>query len=345
MSTRFSKYQDRGLTGLANVGNSCYLNSCMQIFSHTYELNDFFNKGTYKTKIKKVEEAILLLEWDKLRELMWSENCTIAPWGFIKSVHKVSITKNLEIFSGYAQNDLHEFLMFIVDGFHTALSREVDMTITGNIMNSTDKLAKVCYEMMKNMYKKEFSEMLSIFFGIHISAITSLQTNEVLSLKPEPFSVMSLPIPSHKYNISLIDCLDKYCENELLDGDNAWFNEKTNTKESANRKILFWSLPDILIITIKRWGSNGHKLNTVVSAPLNDLNLISYISGYNKQSYIYDLYGICNHYGGCQGGHYTAHVKNANDKWYNFNDTIVNQIYPAELITNNSYCFFYRKKK
>ena len=115
MSTRFSKYQDRGLTGLANVGNSCYINSCMQIFSHTYELNDFLNKGKYKTKIKKVEKEILLLEWDKLRELMWSENCTIAPWGFIKSVQKVSVTKNLEIFSGYAQNDLHEFLMFIVD--------------------------------------------------------------------------------------------------------------------------------------------------------------------------------------------------------------------------------------
>ena len=37
----FKKYEDNGLTGLANIGNTCYLNSCMQIISHTYELNEF----------------------------------------------------------------------------------------------------------------------------------------------------------------------------------------------------------------------------------------------------------------------------------------------------------------
>ena len=36
--TNFLNYKDKGLTGLANVGNTCYLNSCMQIISHTYEL-------------------------------------------------------------------------------------------------------------------------------------------------------------------------------------------------------------------------------------------------------------------------------------------------------------------
>ena len=32
-----SEYENKGLTGLSNVGNTCYLNSCMQILSHTYE--------------------------------------------------------------------------------------------------------------------------------------------------------------------------------------------------------------------------------------------------------------------------------------------------------------------
>ena len=44
----FLTYKDMGLSGLANVGNTCYLNACMQILSHTYELNEFLNNKEYK---------------------------------------------------------------------------------------------------------------------------------------------------------------------------------------------------------------------------------------------------------------------------------------------------------
>ena len=69
------KYGGKGLTGLANLGNTCYLNSCMQIISHTYMFNNFLDSD-YKTKLNKKPESVLLVEWDKLRKLMWSENCT-----------------------------------------------------------------------------------------------------------------------------------------------------------------------------------------------------------------------------------------------------------------------------
>ena len=71
-----------------------------------------------------------------------------------------------------------------------------------------------------------------------------------------------------------------------------------------------------------------------------------YVVGYDKESYIYDLYGICNHSGGVFGGHYTASIKNANDKWYNFNDATVTHISDeSKLVSPQAYCFFYRKKK
>jgi len=342
-SNSIQKKEGDGLSGLANLGNTCYLNSCMQILSHTYPLNDFL-KTDYMSRINKTPDSILLIEWHKLRDLMWSENCTIAPNGFINAIRTISSIKGRDLFSGFQQNDVSEFLLFMIDCFHNSLSREVDIHISGTPTSYADILAIKCYTMMKDMYKKEYSEMIDLFFGIGVTQIQSIKTKEILSCRPEMFCVLSLPIPLAKLNLSLYDCLDEYCKVERLEKDNAYLNEKTNEKEDVDKGILFWSLPQILIIDIKRYTFSGKKLNNHIDIPLEEVNLSKYVNGYNKESYVYNLYGICNHSGGTLGGHYTSYVKIKNGKWYEFNDTSVREIDTDKLVSNKSYCFFYIKK-
>lgn len=332
-----------GLSGLANMGNTCYLNSCMQILSHTEPLNHFL-KTDYINKLNRIPDSILLVEWNKLKNLMWSENCTIAPNGFVSAIRKISSIKGQHLFTGFDQNDVSEFLLFIIDSFHNALKREVDIEIHGNAKNSTDTMAVKCYTMLKDMYSKEYSELIDIFFGISVTQIKSLKKGYILSCRPEPFCVLSLSIPTNKQNITLFDCLDEYCKVERLENENAYFNSNTNEKEDVDKGILFWSLPQILIIDIKRYNFTGKKLYNLIDIPLENVNFSKYINGYNSSSYIYDLYGICNHSGGTHGGHYTSYVKVKNGKWYEFNDTMVREINQENLISNKSYCFFYRKK-
>jgi ubiquitin carboxyl-terminal hydrolase 8 len=341
----FETYQNKGLTGLANLGNTCFINACIQILSHTYELNSFLDNKNYQKKIKNNYESVLLLEWDNLRTLMWSENCIVSPGKFIKTVQKISQVKNMELFTGYSQNDLPEFLLFIIDCFHTSLSREVNMTINGNAANETDQMAIKCFEMIKQMYAKEYSEIWNLFYGIHVSQIISIESGKVLSSSPEPYFMINLSLPSDNRNPSLIDCLDLYVNGELLEGENAWYNEETKEKQNVQKKIMYWSMPTILAIDIKRFNHRNQKNQVLVTFPITDLDLSNYIVGYKKESYIYDLYGICNHSGSVEGGHYTAFVKNANGKWYHFNDTHVKEIDDlSELVTPKAYCLFYRKK-
>jgi ubiquitin C-terminal hydrolase len=338
-------YKNKGLSGLANLGNTCFINACMQILSHTYELNDLLNNENLKKKLKNKCESVLLIEWDNLRKLLWNENCVISPNKFVKTVHKVSELKDIELFTGYSQNDVPEFLLFVIDCFHISLAREIKMTISGKPENETDEIAISCFEMIKNMYSKEYSEIWNLFYGVHVSELICLETNARINITPEPYFMIDLPIPENSKEPTLIDCFESYVQGEILNGDNQWFNEKTKQNQDVKKRIQFWSMPNVLVIDLKRFNSKNKKDNRFVHFPIDNLDLSSYVVGYKKTSYIYELYGVCNHSGVAQGGHYTSYVKNANGKWYHFNDTSVTEVgLVNQIISQKAYVLFYRKK-
>ena len=334
--------EDFGLTGLANLGNTCYINSCMQILSHCKLFNDLLNSINYNN-LNKIDDSILLIEWKQLKELMWKKNCTIAPNRFIKSIHFVSKSKDLELFSGYAQNDLSEFLIFIIDSFNNSLKRKVNMNICGTEKNETDKLAIECYKMIKEYYSENYSELLDIFYGTHVSIVEDYTNNDILVNRPEPFCLLDLPIPE-KNNITIYDCFDNYLIKELLTDSNKYYNSKSKSYIDVYKYILFWSLPNILIINLKRFDNKNKKINKLVNCPIKNIDLRKYVVGYDKESYIYELFGITNHMGGSLGGHYTSYVKHSNNnKWFHFNDTNISEINESMINNQNAYTFFLKK--
>lgn len=156
----------------------------------------------------------------------------------------------------------------------------------------------------------------------------------------------------HPFKVSLNECLQLFTTEEILSGDDAWNCPHCQKQQKAATKTLgLWSLPNVLVIHLKRFrqlGSRRNKLNTLVDFPVKNMDMSDHIlqrNSTNNERQIYDLYGVCNHYGNMLGGHYTAFCRNPLDeKWYEFDDSKVKPLSEAEVKTSSAYMLFYQKR-
>lgn len=340
-----------GHTGLLNLGNTCFINSFLQIINHMYELEEVYDNAFPKFKKNTVPETVFFKEWIDLHDLMWEQNGFVTPHRFIQVIQQLANAKDQELFTDFSQNDIHEFILFFIDSLHTSISRKIKIEITGSVKNERDDLAVKCFNYLTTIYENnEYSEIMNLFYGVSLSKITDITGNISHSVVPESYFILDLPIPdehpprSASSYITLHDCFNLFLKDEILEGDNSWWNEKTGMKENIKKKMEFWDFPKILVISFKRFSSCGkRKRMDNIDFPITGLDLSKYIVGYNPQKYIYDLFGVCNHYGNVKGGHYTSHVLNFMGEWVHYNDNLIDKTDSSRVVSNQAYCLFYRR--
>jgi ubiquitin carboxyl-terminal hydrolase 8 len=340
-------FEGGGKIGIVNLGNTCFVNACIQVLNHTYELNDLFMSGKHEKHMKNIPDSTIITEWLGLQSVMWANTGSISPNKFIYHVHQLAKQKDREIFTGFAQNDMPEFLLFVIECMHNSISRPINMRISGNIENKMDKMAMECYKMLQHSYNTDYSEIMEMFYGIYVSQIVSLDGRTIHTSKPENYFILDLPIPLLKSHIDLYDCFTEFTKAEILEGDNAWFNENTQQKEDIQKRITFWNFPKVVVITLRRFSPCGtHKRNDLIQFPVSEtLDLSQYVTGYNPEQYKYELFGVCNHMGGVQGGHYNAIALNFKMEWILYDDQQIQQIVNEKnIVSPLAYCLFYRKK-
>ncbi|XP_070193299.1 ubiquitin carboxyl-terminal hydrolase 15-like isoform X2 [Littorina saxatilis] len=149
--------------------------------------------------------------------------------------------------------------------------------------------------------------------------------------------------------LQLEDCLRLFTEAEQLSEQDPWYCPQCRKHQQATKKFDLWSLPQYLIIHLKRFSYNRYwrdKIDALVEFPTQGLDLRKYIlnSGNNDVN-IYDLIAVTNHYGGLGGGHYTAFAQNKDDKeWYYFDDSSVSSSTEESVVTKAAYVLVYKRR-
>ena len=340
-----SVHNVKGLCGLINFGNTCYMNSAIQCLSHVKEFREYFISKDFGKDINRDKDEIkLVIEWFKVLNALWQENSIVKPQTFRNEVRLLAYKQGINLnLVGNGQNDVQEFLQFLINSLHNGLSKKVTMNISGKVVNDLDKQALEAFKSWRLFFREDYSKLVELFYGQHSSNIFSLD-KQILSTTYEPFCYLTLPIPE-KTDVSIQDCLDSYSKFELLEGENKWYDEKQKEYIECYKQIKFWKTPKILIIVLKRFLNNGSKNNTLVDFPLDNLDLSRLSLGYGANKNKYKLRSIANHVGSLGGGHYFAYsLHRDNDKWYCYNDSSVREIGVSEIVSEKAYCLFYEKK-
>ena len=108
----------RGVVGLRNLGNTCFMNSCLQCLSNTEPLTFYFLRSLFEKEINRTNvlgtKGKLAKTYAKFIRSMWCETDSVVTPDAIKS----AVSSINPMFSGYAQHDSQEFFSFLIDGLH-----------------------------------------------------------------------------------------------------------------------------------------------------------------------------------------------------------------------------------
>ncbi|GAA5908331.1 hypothetical protein JCM6882_006804, partial [Rhodosporidiobolus microsporus] len=353
-----------GLSGLKNLGNTCYMNSTIQCLSAAIPFARYFTGGAYRKDVNTVNplgtKGALANAVAELIRALWAQNYRfLSPVTFREQICRVAPQ-----FRGSDQHDAQEFLGFLLDGLHEdcnyVVKKPPPIEMTPEREHDLETLPQqLMSEREWQIYKmRNDSFIVQCFQGQFRNQLKCLTCHKT-STTYNTFMPLSVPIPGGRgiSKVTLMACLEQFVRDEILDKDDAWFCPRCKKNRKAIKKLSLSKLPPILVIHLKRFSFHGpfsDKIETQVQYPLSGLDLGPFIppplmekrtgqvlNGAPPKGYVYDLFGVTNHYGNLSSGHYTAFVRSGRE-WNNIGDSKVTPCDPRMVESAKSaYILYY----
>ncbi|KAI8814802.1 hypothetical protein BJ742DRAFT_887384 [Cladochytrium replicatum] len=352
-----------GTVGMKNLGNTCFMNSTIQCLSGTVPLARYFMDGSYRKHVNKANplgtKGQIVDGFAELVRSLYSDERVVVPVRFKDIVGTWAVQ-----FRGNDQQDSQEFLAFLLDKLHEDLNvgRRNKLLPAPKPTKEPEEEPQLpddvgSLKAWNSYIQTNWSIVVDMFQGQYKSTL-QCTTCQKVSTTFDHFMYLTLPIPNVRGTVTLAQCIAKFCEEEILDGDDAWHCPRCKKPRRALKKLEIVRLPAILLVHLKRFYYQGpfrNKIETMVQFPVMELNMAPYLPSYGRRPYVmdqpsptveepyfYDLYGVSNHMGGLNGGHYTAHVRNMyRNQWFNFDDSYVTGSSPESVQSRSAYILYY----
>jgi len=308
--------------GILNLGATCYLNTAVHCLSHCTTFVDtlFEYDATRVPDSNKMFHNLALL----FKQLRQTGIASVNPSAF------VAITQ--QRFPKFEQNDMVEFLEFVLSGIHEETKGKVTMNVSGKVNTDYDKITKDALEHFKIQFQSEYSLIIQLFYGQTFINMLSMDAHPLVSRHLfDYYCILPLPLIVDRDSDTLEECIKRISLSEIIEN----FQVNNETRQMA-QQTLIWSTSLIQIFQFKRF-INGKKNNAYVSFPLT---LQSVAKG-PVSSKIYTLVAIGNHLGSSESGHFFADCKGLDGTWRRFDDTSISSIKEENFDYRAAYCLFY----
>ena len=193
--TKENKEKSKGLVGLFNLGNTCYLNCSLQCLSNTKDLTKYFLFNYYQNDINLLttfgSNGVLVKAYSDLINLMWlSKFVKINPHFF-----RVAFCVSTHKFMNSQQQDAMEFISLLLNYLHEDLNRVKQkpyLIIEEQREKESDILAS--QRIYSYNLKRDNSIIIDLFNGQFQNTIKCTTCFKEFK-KYESFNNISLPIP------------------------------------------------------------------------------------------------------------------------------------------------------
>ena len=319
--------------GFQNLGNTCFMNTCLQNLIHSeYFIKLLFSKKNFISE----KTPITYLFFQLCLEFLDNKKIVISPKNF-----KDNFSKKHKMFKGFRQHDTQEFCRILLEDMNQELN-EIKKPEPYKELSTLNKDKLECNKEFDETFKKRENSLIMECFYSQIINIFKCECGfETYSFE----KILDFPLLFRKDDkkVNLKELLDEYFKKEKIKFETKC--EKCSKKEVHIKTVKISQPPNILILSLQRREErSGRKNKAYVKFP-EKLDIGDYIDkdcGHKNENK-YRLYGIGNHLGDMDFGHYFAYIKLNDDNWYEYNDSTVSSCLEAVKSSSSSYVLFYKK--